>query len=1198
MKTIKKILSLILVTSMFLCQNSVLAIGISDIVDDVVGDEPFIVSEDVSRRGEFEKHYLCSDGTFVAVTYPEAVHYQAEDGNWVDVDNEAKYNTSVQRYVTSNNAFKVELASVTNTENLVTLRSNGHTLSWGLNTDKQTVETVLPVKGIGALIKTEETAEASLRVKSLDSVGVSGKKYITDDSSFALSKASGGITYENVVAGAPEISVDYSVFHNKIEEDIYINSKTDINSISMNVTTNGLVAVKNANGSVSFVDKNGEEQYRVGIPYMVDASDEVLNDIDVTVEQIGNSCVITYTPDEKWFHSDERVYPILLDPSITTKEYASSMIDTYVFQGNTVVHSSEQMTFVGIKKSKVYRSFFKFVNLPIIDSSMPIIGATLTLTHTSGTTTGRTVGLYKLRSDWTHDNITFGNQPATTAADRVCTCAYSSSNKYVLDLTSDVANLYSDILAGTNYGYMLRYEDESLTNPDYNTTYSSECNTASLRPVLKITYGYSLPAGLIDGGVYSFQSYASFSYLTVGGSNANKTNVIVKQTATADLTTAQQFKLDYASATGAYRLRAMSSSNGEGRVLDIVKSGGYVQDGCNVQIYDPTDVMASQWFIVGVGASTFKIIPRTNMSLALTAAPGANGSSSGTSSTSAGNVYVSTYTEGNDYQRWTIRDMSTGSIVSSGIAGATQNGVYYLNNRETGKYLYKTASSTAGGQSGLIADLGSSIRWQITHVENDKYTIQSTEDPTLFLKAEDGASAPTLSALPASSEVSDNYLWKILTASGGGTRIRNVATEQYLRSDGTTNSLESTLPSSSTNDYDYFVWRLANANTYGNTSAHSKRELSNNSNIDDITTSVGYSSRISVEPLESATILWVSEDDFTYSIENSKIAHYDASQKRFIGLSFGATTVSATHKVTGITIQFNIGVESLLIYRSRNREVYGFEDESDTTPQIEEDLQYGQKTMSQLLQTNYVQISDLYSTYNTVQFTVSERLQIIKSFCYQQIDNDITFKNIIDEMFGHFLDGTGTEYSNDNLTNAVVAHNETIKYVNSIVDLLTDYLSQNNGDIASLYYDEDLWTLIEERSNHPMVNMMSEFRYSNGNKLWQPVYGYNNGVPGLALCIDSLYGNKFSVEEYNLSGNSYSGSLRFRFYDHFGLDTLDLTANKLENSIIGGEIYAGIIPAFRQWYILQHWNDLQSDVQPVPFVTIIEFSIPFSGTIE
>ncbi len=44
--------------------------------------EPTILYEDETKRGEFEKHYICSDGSYVAATYPEQVCYLDEDGIW------------------------------------------------------------------------------------------------------------------------------------------------------------------------------------------------------------------------------------------------------------------------------------------------------------------------------------------------------------------------------------------------------------------------------------------------------------------------------------------------------------------------------------------------------------------------------------------------------------------------------------------------------------------------------------------------------------------------------------------------------------------------------------------------------------------------------------------------------------------------------------------------------------------------------------------------------------------------------------------------------------------------------------------------------------------------------------------------------------------------------------------------------------
>ena len=105
-------------------------------------------------------------------------------------------------------------------------------------------------------------------------------------------------------------------------------------------------------------------------------------------------------------------------------------------------------------------------------------------------------------------------------------------------------------------------------------------------------------------------------------------------------------------------------------------------------------------------------------------------------------------------------------------------------------------------------------------------------------------------------------------------------------------------------------------------------------------------------------------------------------------------------------------------------------------------------------------------------------------------------------------------------------------------------------------------------------------------------YGFDNGVPGLTLALDGLYGNKIKLKNFQSTESAYSGTLEFTFYDHFGLDTPDLADEKY------GNLTAGTLPGFRQWFILQHWNELEGTVQPKPFVTNISFSIPISGVYE
>ena len=82
-------------------------------------DDAYITVEDESKRGVFEKHYVLSDGSFVALSYAEAIHYLDDDGVWKEVDNELTYDNNTMRYSTANENFKVSLAENATSQNLI-----------------------------------------------------------------------------------------------------------------------------------------------------------------------------------------------------------------------------------------------------------------------------------------------------------------------------------------------------------------------------------------------------------------------------------------------------------------------------------------------------------------------------------------------------------------------------------------------------------------------------------------------------------------------------------------------------------------------------------------------------------------------------------------------------------------------------------------------------------------------------------------------------------------------------------------------------------------------------------------------------------------------------------------------------------------------------------------------------------------------
>ena len=120
---------------------------------------------------------------------------------------------------------------------------------------------------------------------------------------------------------------------------------------------------------------------------------------------------------------------------------------------------------------------------------------------------------------------------------------------------------------------------------------------------------------------------------------------------TGDGSTEQKFKMDLYQ--NSYRIRAMSSSNGTDKTLDIVKSNGNVVSGANVEIYEPIDDIAQEWLFVEVEDGVYKIVPKYNTKLALSVYGNDNGTANGTTATSNGNIFVSTYT-GADSQKWII----------------------------------------------------------------------------------------------------------------------------------------------------------------------------------------------------------------------------------------------------------------------------------------------------------------------------------------------------------------------------------------------------------------------------------------------------------------------------------------------------------------------------------------------------------------
>lgn len=869
--------------------------------------EVFIVGEDQSKRGQFEKHYLCSDGTYMSVTYPEAVHYLDADGVWQDVDQTLCFDAQTGVYTGGTADFRVSFASGASATDMARMEHNGYTLTWGVQAEKGSrddAEVSVASAGMAQMLTPSASAHAQLAERAAITYASPSERLAERDDSYVLPHISAQIGYTDVFDGTENVSLRYTVYHNKIEEDIVIHERGDMESVSMHMNVGTLTPRVNADGSVDFTDADGEMQFRVGIPYMSDAANNVCNDIRVSAEKTGDTCLITYTPDAAWFTSSDRVYPVLLDPSVSTNDYVTNIEDTYVAEGSSANHSSEQYLSIANAAGSQKLIVLRINKLPAVDDALPIIDAKLTLTAQYAPFGEIPMSAYYVDGVEEFGDYDFNLADAIRTDYTFVTHSYLFENAthVSFSLTSNIYTMYeaerwckSD---GSDYcgDFVIGYTS-SETTWACNPFYSMESTTVANRPVLTVKYGYALPAGILNGGVYSFRNCGSGSYMTVNGAEpANNSNVFQVSNDDHIAATTQKFKLEYVASSGSYRLRSMSSSSGNGKVLDIQRAGGEIYSGRNVQIYSATDPMSQEWLIIPFDDDAFRLVPRANMSLALTTNGSQDGSNTGKTASSPGNIFVQSVDRKNRYQLWRIFDSQDQGIKTGQGRSSIDSGNYYMLNSSTGRYLHRTRTGKVDCAQGMLSELGENkLQWRVINLGDGDCLIQRVDSPLYYLVPDASGEGVRYDseAIPPKQ-----MRWSIIIYGliASGYQIKSKANGRYL-----TASEDGTSPvslSESRQNFDLQIWKIVGVDAY--------RELQS-VRFDDIALDVDEKKNASIKAFPSNAD-FSQKSDFTYTIISGGDCVSCTQTNRFKGEKTGTARVKAVHKTTGIESTFSITV--------------------------------------------------------------------------------------------------------------------------------------------------------------------------------------------------------------------------------------------------------------------------------------------------
>jgi|GEM_PF-6466454 len=410
--------------------------------DDIYGEEP-ITGEVLELRGEFEKHFVNEDGTVTAYSYANPIHYQNENGNWIDIDNTLIRNED--GFVNTDNPNEIRLSAVAKDNNLVSIRQGEYEISWGIQGARnvQGYETDKPEK-------------------------TDRKDLVT-----LVSK----VAYDNVFENT---SLAFTLYSYSISEDLIFDSVPSFDQVTYNIRTQNLVAVQEGNEVIFFSTiEGGKEIIRFKAPYMYDSAFALTYDITVAFQATEVGYRLTYVLDRQWLQSEERVYPVTLDPTLYSWQHYSNIEDTHTSSSNPGINYAQAPFLYLGKVSGESRTFVRITNMPALTTGATVDYAQFDLVHSVGTTTSGIVDAYRMMSSWDSFTLTWNNQGNYQANLYQIdiglwisgAVGLSGYRMYCIDVTNMVDSWYKGNLV-YNYGIMLKYQNPNYN--DYNTLYSSD----------------------------------------------------------------------------------------------------------------------------------------------------------------------------------------------------------------------------------------------------------------------------------------------------------------------------------------------------------------------------------------------------------------------------------------------------------------------------------------------------------------------------------------------------------------------------------------------------------------------------------------------------------------------------------------------------------------------------------------------------
>lgn len=444
------------VLMMVLMMVSLFTTAHAELLNEGIQEGTIQVGEVEELRQANSETYRRADGTYECVVYAEDKYYKDDNGNYTEIDNSvvpAKHVNDKKEYAFANKA-NSEHFYFADKEPAILISSEECALAFQADAETD----------VKAAVGGLENREA------ISGYTLAGENYIAYGSAFKdtdlVYKVNNGLLKEYIVLYSPASPTKFTFTF-------------DTANYSVKYTEDGLIG---------FYEADGKLRFELGELFAVDSVGSYTNELSYRIDlaKYGKT-KITVSISDDFTKAPERVYPILIDPSVVISG-SNKIQDAFVSSKypNQNYYSDDYLRMGWSSSYKISRSYIRF-ELP---QSIP--GGVITESYMSlkKVDCGNAPSLkaYCVKKSWSSKTIKWNNKadyrPKSTSAE----AEPKTNNWYRFYVTDIVKKWYNGTYP--NYGFMVKNNSESGSG-NWSTFYSSDVDL-SYKPELRITYNPQL----------------------------------------------------------------------------------------------------------------------------------------------------------------------------------------------------------------------------------------------------------------------------------------------------------------------------------------------------------------------------------------------------------------------------------------------------------------------------------------------------------------------------------------------------------------------------------------------------------------------------------------------------------------------------------------------------------------------------------